>query len=146
VVFYDLKVRVDFIPLMNAVSAHVLDAERDNLHHTLRILKFGLFNLHGSIRRRQSCAADMPRTSPKLCRTNSSPSPVDIKHRQACFNPIPDKRRLVVRPAKVIDEIAVDIMRIDFGAVPNEATDEHVKALNVGRMETQRMCMKVPLE
>ena len=44
VVFDYLQIRVDLVPLVNALSAHVLGAERDNLHHAWCVVKVCSFN------------------------------------------------------------------------------------------------------
>ena len=44
VVFDHSQIGVDFVPLVDAPSAHVLGAERDNLHHARRVAKVCSFN------------------------------------------------------------------------------------------------------
>ena len=43
--FNYIKIRVDFVPLVNPLSSHVLGAERDNLHHARRVAKVCSFNV-----------------------------------------------------------------------------------------------------
>ena len=45
VVFDYLEIGIDFVPLVNALSAHVLGAERDNLHHARHVTKVCSFNM-----------------------------------------------------------------------------------------------------
>ena len=45
VVFDYSQIGIDFVPLLDVPSAHVLDAERDNLHHARHVAKLRSFNM-----------------------------------------------------------------------------------------------------